>query len=91
MKIPKSFRLSPTDLKKLEKVDRYYKNNYDARVESGNMDNLHDWTPAQTVSVMIRDKFEEFYGRKELNEQEEKEVQRMIQEIEENKKKRSSK
>lgn len=58
-KTAKSFRFNETDLRKLEEVHEYYKSDYDARVETANMDNLHEWSYAQTVAVCIRDRHEQ--------------------------------
>jgi hypothetical protein len=55
MKTTKSFRFTEQDLKLLEEVHEYYKENYEARVSVSNMDNLHNWTLAQTIAVCVRD------------------------------------
>jgi hypothetical protein len=55
----KSFRFNEDDLVKMEKVHKFYKDNYEERVSQSNMDNLHKWSYAQTLAVLIRDRYEE--------------------------------
>jgi hypothetical protein len=59
LKTAKSFRFNEEDIKKLEVVHKYYKDNYEERVKQSHMDNLHKWSYAQTLAVLIRDKYEE--------------------------------
>jgi hypothetical protein len=65
---PKSFRFAEQDLKKLNAVHEYYKNEYETRVEGSNMNNLYKWSEAQTVSVLVRDRFEELVKAGKLND-----------------------
>jgi hypothetical protein len=58
-KVPKSFRFNPEDVKKLDKVHAYMKRTYSRNTSSDNMNNLHKWSEAQTISVLIRNKYQE--------------------------------
>ncbi|MDF2010243.1 hypothetical protein [Priestia megaterium] len=58
-KKPKSFRLHEADVKKLEKIHEYYKDKYEKQVSASNMDNIHKWSEASTLSVLFRDSYEE--------------------------------
>lgn len=59
MKKPKSFRFAEPDVKKLNAVHEYYKDTYTTRVEGSNMNDLYKWSEAQTIAVLIRDRYEE--------------------------------
>lgn len=65
-KKPKSFRFNEEDVKKLDKVHAYFKGNYSARISSDNMDNLHKWSEAQTIAVLIRNKYDELVKQGEI-------------------------
>jgi hypothetical protein len=65
-KKPKSFRFNEEDVNKLEKVHAYFKSNYSARVSTDNMDNLHRWSEAQTIAVLIRNKHDELVRQGEI-------------------------
>lgn len=65
-KKPKSFRFNVEDIKKLDKVHQYYKDEYEITVIGSNMNDLHKWTEAQTLAVLIRDKYEELKGKGEV-------------------------
>lgn len=58
-KKPKSFRLHEKDVKKLEKIHEYYKAKYEKQVSASNMDNIHKWSEASTLSVLFRDSYED--------------------------------
>lgn len=58
-KRPKSFRFNEDDIEKLLKVHEYYKSEYETRVEGSNMNDLYKWSEAQTIAVLIRDRYEE--------------------------------
>jgi hypothetical protein len=59
MRKPKSFRFAEPDLKKLNAVHEYYKKEYETRVEGSNMNDLYKWSEAQTLSVLVRDRYEQ--------------------------------
>lgn len=66
MKKPKSFRFNEEDVQKLIKVHEYYKTKYEVRVENINMNNLYRWSEAQTLAVLIRDRYEELVAKGEI-------------------------
>ncbi|PEM08525.1 hypothetical protein [Bacillus wiedmannii] len=51
----KSFRLDEKDIAKLEDINRLYKNGYGMTAQDRNMDGLHQWSQANTLTKMIRD------------------------------------
>lgn len=67
-KKPKSFRFNEFDVKKLAEIHKYYKNNYEARVEGSNMNDLYNWSEAQTLAVLIRDRYEELLEKGVIEE-----------------------
>lgn len=66
MKQPKSFRFNEDDIKKLKVIHQYYKDKYEVRVQGSNMNNLHRWSEAQTLAVLIRDRYEELINSGEI-------------------------
>lgn len=66
-KVPKSFRFEENDLKKLGKVHEWYMNQYKNSVADMNMYNLYKWSEAQTIAVLIRDKYEELVNEKQID------------------------
>lgn len=67
-KKPKSFRFNEEDIKKMEKVHEYYKSQYETRVIGSNMNDLYKWSEAQTLAVLIRDRYEELYTSGKLED-----------------------
>jgi hypothetical protein len=65
-KKPKSFRFHEDDLYKLKMVHKYYKNKYETQVKNSNMNNLYKWSEAQTLAVLIRDRYQELRKNGEL-------------------------
>lgn len=63
IKKPKSFRFNTEDVEKLQKVHDYFKSEYETRVEGSNMNNLHRWSEAQTIAVLVRDRYEELVNK----------------------------
>lgn len=59
VKVAKSYRFDETDLKLLDEVHNYYKNKYESQVSGSNMGRLLNWSYAQTLAVLIRDRHEE--------------------------------
>lgn len=72
MKKPKSFRFDEDVITKLDKVHEWYKNRYENNVAEINMYNLYKWSEAQTLSVLIRDKYEELLENGEIENIKEK-------------------
>lgn len=66
-KKPKSFRFNEDDLKKLSIVHEYFKSRYELEVKGSNMDNLYKWSEAQTLAVLIRDRYEELLKNGNIN------------------------
>jgi hypothetical protein len=56
--IVKSFRIDENDAKKLEEIHKLYKERHTKLVATGNMLNVHRWTLANTIQVLIRDTYE---------------------------------
>ena len=65
-KVPKSFRFNEDDVEKLESIHTYYKHKYETRVKNSNMNNLYRWSQAQTLAVLVRDRFEELLNKGEI-------------------------
>ena len=53
--IVKSFRIDADDNIKLMEIHEVYKNRHSKLVASHNMLNVHQWTLANTLQVLIRD------------------------------------
>ncbi len=66
MKKPKSFRFNEDDIKKMKVVHTYYKNKFEVRVQGSNMNDLYKWSEAQTLAVLIRDRYEELVEKGEI-------------------------
>ena len=72
VKKPKSFRFDEKDVAKLLQVHAYYKQKYETRVEGSNMNDLYRWSEAQTLAVLIRDRYEQLVEAKEITSIEDK-------------------
>lgn len=55
--IVKSFRIDATDNDKLMEIHEIYKERHSKLVSTHNMLNVHQWTLANTLQVMIRDSY----------------------------------
>lgn len=55
--IVKSFRIDTTDNEKLMEIHAIYKERHSTLVATHNMLNVHQWTLANTLQVMIRDSY----------------------------------
>jgi len=65
-KKPKSFRFNEDDVEKLNIIHNYFKNKYETRVKNSNMNDLYRWTQAQTLAVLIRDRYEELIEEEKI-------------------------
>jgi hypothetical protein len=50
-----AFRACSSDEKKLQEIHGYFKEQHSALVEASNMHNLHQWTVANTLEVIVRE------------------------------------
>lgn len=59
--IVKSFRIDATDNTKLMDIHEVYKNRHSTLVATHNMLNVHQWTLANTLQVLIRDSYKQLH------------------------------
>lgn len=67
-KKPKSFRFNEDDIKKMNTVHDYYKSKHQTVVIGSNMNDLHKWSEAQTIAMLVRDKYVELLESGEVKE-----------------------
>ena len=50
-----AFRACDSDEKKLQEIHGYFKERHQKLVEANNMHNLHQWTVANTLELIVRE------------------------------------
>lgn len=54
-----STRISADDKKRLELVNEFYKEKYELAAKEENIEGLFEWTTANTIAMLIRERYKE--------------------------------
>lgn len=67
IKKPKSFRFDSSDVKKLDTLHEHYKNEFMENLPV-QMRDLYKWSEAQTIALLVRERYEELLADGKIKE-----------------------